>query len=156
MILNGLLTKLIKKGHLVWIDHAGNELNYGDKSGECIKIKTSIPISGIKLILSPEIYIGELYMDGQLKVVDASIFDLLKLVFSNMTSENSHWILKLSRNISKMKSKYIQNNFIIKSKKNVAHHYDLSDRLYDLFLDEDRQYSCAYFKSTNDSLAKAQ
>ena len=156
MILNGLLTKLIKKGHLVWIDHAGNELNYGDKSGECIKIKTSIPISGTKLILSPEIYIGELYMDGQLKVVDASIFDLLKLVFSNMTSENSHWILKLSRNISKMKSKYIQNNFIIKSKKNVAHHYDLSDRLYDLFLDEDRQYSCAYFKSTNDSLAKAQ
>jgi cyclopropane-fatty-acyl-phospholipid synthase len=156
MILNGLLTKLIKKGHLVWIDHSGNELNYGDKSGKCIKIKTFIPISGTKLILSPEIYIGELYMDGQLKVVDASIFDLLKLVFSNMTSENSHWILKLSRNISKMKSKYIQNNFIIKSKKNVAHHYDLSDRLYDLFLDKDRQYSCAYFKSTNDSLAKAQ
>ena len=53
--------------------------------------------------------------------------------------------------------RYLTNfNFIKKSKMNVSHHYDISDDLYDLFLDPKRQYSCAYFKNENDTLEEAQ
>jgi len=81
---------------------------------------------------------------------------LLKLIFINIGSNGDQWIMKVDKIIRAIRNRIVSSNYISKSKKNVAHHYDLSDKLYDLFLDKDRQYSCAYFNSPNDTLEQAQ
>ena len=87
---------------------------------------------------------------------EGRIHDLLKLLFSNSKIDVDHWIMDVSRAVRFILNKFNVGNYLSKSKKNVAHHYDLSDQLYDLFLDKDRQYSCAYFNSPNDTLDQAQ
>ena len=95
-------------------------------------------------------------MNGSLIIDEGRIHDLLKLLFTNSKVDVDHWIMHLSKNIRFILNKFSVGNYLSKSKNNVAHHYDLSDRLYELFLDQDRQYSCAYFNSPNDTLDQAQ
>ena len=156
MILNNILKRIIKEGHLVWIKPSGEQIVYGDKTGEQIRVKTTKDFSEIKLLINPEMYFGESYMKGSLVVENNSLLNLLKLIFSNTDPEINHWVMKISKIFKAFTSNIIQNNYIYRSKSNVAHHYDLSDKLYELFLDEDRQYSCAYFNSPNDTLDQAQ
>ena len=109
-----------------------------------------------KLLFRPDLYFGEAYSDGDILIEDGTLTDFLDIVLMNIGREEvnyfSQFINKLSGSY-----RYLTNfNFIKKSKMNVAHHYDLSDELYDLFLDPKRQYSCAYFKNDNDTLEVAQ
>ena len=156
MITKSLLTKIIKKGNLTWVRPNGEINTYGDGSGEPIKIRTTKSFSELQLLINPSIHFGESYMDGSLIVEEGRIHDLLKLIFMNTDVDIDHWVMKLSKVVRSFKNKLTSSNYISKSKKNVAHHYDLSDKLYELFLDPDRQYSCAYFNSPNDSLEQAQ
>ena len=156
MIIKSVLSRVIKKGNLTWIQHDGNVHHYGDGSGELIKIRTTKDFSEIKLLLNPSLQFGESYMNGSLIMEEGRIHDLLKLLFSNSKIDVDHWIMDVSRTVRFILSKFNVGNYLSKSKKNVAHHYDLSDQLYDLFLDKDRQYSCAYFNSPNDTLDQAQ
>ena len=156
MILNNILKRIIKEGHLVWIKPSGEQIVYGDKTGEQIRVKTTKDFSEIKLLMNPEMYFGESYMKGSLVVENNSLLNFLKLIFSNTDPEINHWVMKTSKIFKAFTSNIIQNNYIYRSKSNVAHHYDLSDKLYELFLDKDRQYSCAYFNSPNDTLDQAQ
>ena len=156
MIINTLLQKIIKKGHLVWVKSNGTELEFGDKSGTFIKMKTTNAFSEIKMLMNPSLHLGESYMNGSLILEEGNIHDLLKLIFVNSESNADHWAIKIDKVIRTIRNKIVSGNYIIKSKKNVAHHYDLSDKLYELFLDKDRQYSCAYFNSPNDTLEQAQ
>ena len=156
MIINSLLQKIIKKGHLIWVKSNGTELEFGDKSGIFIKIKTTNAFSEIKMLMNPSLHLGESYMNGSLILEEGNIHDLLKLIFVNSGSNADHWAIKIDKVIRTIRNKIVSDNYIIKSKKNVAHHYDLSDKLYELFLDKDRQYSCAYFNSPNDTLEQAQ
>ena len=156
MIINSLLQKIIKKGHLIWVKSNGTELEFGDKSGTFIKMKTTNTFSEIKMLMNPSLHLGESYMNGSLILEEGNIHDLLKLIFVNSGSNADHWAIKIDKVIRTIRNKIVSGNYIIKSKKNVAHHYDLSDKLYELFLDKDRQYSCAYFNSPNDTLEQAQ
>ena len=156
MIIKSVLSRVIRKGNLTWIQHDGNIHHYGDGSGELIKIRTTKDFSEIKLLLNPSLQFGESYMNGSLIMEEGRIHDLLKLLFSNSKIDVDHWIMDVSRTVRFILSKFNVGNYLSKSKKNVAHHYDLSDQLYDLFLDKDRQYSCAYFNSPNDTLDQAQ
>ena len=156
MIINSLLQKNIKKGHLIWVKSNGTELEFGDKSGTFIKMKTTNTFSEIKMMMNPSLHLGESYMNGSLILEEGNIHDLLKLIFVNSESNADHWAIKIDKLIRTIRNKIVSGNYIIKSKKNVAHHYDLSDKLYELFLDKDRQYSCAYFNSPNDTLEQAQ
>lgn len=156
MIINTLLQKIIKKGHLIWVKSNGTELEFGDKSGTFIKMKTTKTFSEIKMLMNPSLHLGESYMNGSLILEEGNIHDLLKLIFVNSESNADHWAIKIDKVIRTIRNKIVSGNYIIKSKKNVAHHYDLSDKLYELFLDKDRQYSCAYFNSPNDTLEQAQ
>ena len=156
MIIKSVLSRVIKKGNLTWIQHDGNVHHYGDGSGELIKIRTTKDFSEIKLLLNPSLQFGESYMNGSLIMEEGRIHDLLKLLFSNSKIDVDHWIMDVSRAVRFILNKFNVGNYLSKSKKNVAHHYDLSDQLYDLFLDKDRQYSCAYFNSPNDTLDQAQ
>ena len=156
MIINSLLQKIIKKGHLIWVKSNGTELEFGDKTGTFIKMKTTNAFSEIKMMMNPSLHFGESYMNGSLILEEGNIHDLLKLLFVNSGSNADHWAIKIDKVIRTIRNKIVSGNYIIKSKKNVAHHYDLSDKLYELFLDKDRQYSCAYFNSPNDTLEQAQ
>jgi len=156
MIIKSVLSRVIRKGNLTWIQHDGNVHHYGDGSGELIKIRTTKDFSEIKLLLNPSLQFGESYMNGSLIMEEGRIHDLLKLLFSNSKIDVDHWIMDVSRAVRFILNKFNVGNYLSKSKKNFAHHYDLSDQLYDLFLDKDRQYSCAYFNSPNDTLDQAQ
>ena len=156
MIIKSVLSRVIRKGNLTWIQHDGHVHHYGDGSGELIKIRTTKDFSEIKLLLNPSLQFGESYMNGSLIMEEGRIHDLLKLLFSNSKIDVDHWIMDVSRAVRFILNKFNVGNYLSKSKKNVAHHYDLSDQLYDLFLDKDRQYSCAYFNSPNDTLDQAQ
>ncbi len=156
MITKSLLRKIIKVGNLTWISPNGELNTYGDGSGELIRIRTTNNFSELKLLMNPSVHFGESYMDGSLVVEEGRIHDLMKLIFSNTESEIDHWVMKISKFIRIIQNKISTGNYLSKSKQNVAHHYDLSDKLYELFLDPDRQYSCAYFNSPNDTLEQAQ
>ena len=109
-----------------------------------------------KLLINPDLYFGEAYMDGSLVIENGTLTEFLDLAFKNIGRGN---INSYGAVIKKIRGTfgYITNlNKIVKSKENVAHHYDISEKLYDLFLDENRQYSCAYFKNEDDTLEQAQ
>jgi cyclopropane-fatty-acyl-phospholipid synthase len=107
-------------------------------------------------LFSPDLYFGEAYANGDLKIENGTLTDFLNLALMNVGRNELNFFSQL---FNKLRGSYrfLTNfNFIKKSKMNVAHHYDISDDLYDLFLDSKKQYSCAYFKDENDSLETAQ
>jgi len=109
-----------------------------------------------KLLLRPDLYFGEAYSDGDIIIENGTLTDFLDLALMNIGRRDVNFF---SQFINKLcgSYRYLTNfNLIKKSKMNVSHHYDLSDDLYDLFLDQKRQYSCGYFKNENDSLEIAQ
>ena len=109
-----------------------------------------------KLLFRPDLYFGEAYSDGDIIIENGTLTDFLDLALMNIGRREINFF---SQFINKMSGsyRYLTNfNFIKKSKMNVSHHYDLSDDLYDLFLDQKRQYSCGYFKDENDTLETAQ
>ena len=109
-----------------------------------------------KLLFRPDLYFGEAYSDGDITIENGTLTDFLDLALMNIGRKELNFFSQLINKLSGS-YRYLTNfNFIKKSKMNVAHHYDLSDDLYDLFLDPKRQYSCGYFKNKNDTLVDAQ
>jgi cyclopropane-fatty-acyl-phospholipid synthase len=109
-----------------------------------------------KLLIRPDLYFGEAYSDGDIKIENGSLTDFLDIALMNIGRGELNFFSQLINKLSGS-YRYLTNfNFIKKSKMNVSHHYDLSDDLYDLFLDPKRQYSCGYFKNENDTLEDAQ
>ena len=110
-----------------------------------------------RIAFNPALAIGEAYMDGGLVPVDCTIHDVLDLMLTNRSAETSRQELLTLHEIAGWLTRHIaQFNPAGRSRRNVAHHYDLNGRLYALFLDRDRQYSCAYFPSGNETLEEAQ
>tara|TARA_E500000178_G_scaffold226851_1_gene223673 strand:- start:24 stop:1211 length:1188 start_codon:yes stop_codon:yes gene_type:complete len=109
-----------------------------------------------KLLINPDLYFGEAYMNGSLVIENGTITEFLDLAFRNIGRGDINFYGTVIKKI-KGTFRYLTSfNKIVKSKENVAHHYDISEKLYDLFLDKNRQYSCAYFKNENDTLEEAQ
>ena len=109
-----------------------------------------------KLLINPDLYFGEAYMNGSLVIENGTITEFLDLAFRNIGRGDINFYGTVIKKI-KGTFRYLTSfNKILKSKENVAHHYDISEKLYDLFLDKNRQYSCAYFKTENDTLEEAQ
>jgi len=109
-----------------------------------------------KLLLYPDLYFGEAYTNGSLKIENGTLTEFLEIALRNIGRADINIYGKI---LNKLKGtyRYLTNfNKGINSKKNVSHHYDISEKLYDLFLDSNRQYSCAYFKNENDTLEEAQ
>jgi len=109
-----------------------------------------------KLLFRPDLYFGEAYSNGEILIEDGTLTNFLDIVLMNIGRRQINFFTILINKLSGS-YRYLTNfNFIKKSKMNVAHHYDLSNELYDLFLDPKKQYSCAYFKNENDTLEDAQ
>ena len=157
MQLARFLNKIFKKNGFILIDANGNQFIIGTPASEQpIKVKILDRKLHYKLLFHPDLYLGEAYTDGQLIIENGTLTDFLDLALMNIGRSEFNIISYL---INKFRGsyRYLTNfNFIKKSKMNVSHHYDISDDLYDLFLDPKRQYSCAYFKNDDDSLETAQ
>ena len=109
-----------------------------------------------KLILNPELALGEAYTNGTLVIENDDLFGLLKILALNAKKQQNHWLSKLVKLRQNAFRRFFQRNKISGAKLNVAHHYDLSPELYEMFLDKDLNYSCAYFLSDKNTLVEAQ
>ena len=157
MQLARFLNKLFKKDGFILTDADSNNYIIGSPKNK-IPIKIIILDKKLhyKLLFRPDLYFGEAYSDGTIIIKNGSLTDFLDLALMNIGRSELNFFSRLLNKLSGT-YRYLTNfNFIKKSKMNVAHHYDLSDDLYDLFLDPKKQYSCGYFKSENDSLETAQ
>ena len=108
------------------------------------------------IVRSPELSFGELYMNKELKIKKGNLEDLMKFLMLNYNSWQVTNFGKVRRYLNDLKNFFSTFNPIRKAKRNVAHHYDLNDDLFESFLDKRRQYSCGYFHSKNESLEDAQ
>ena len=110
-----------------------------------------------RFLLNPTMAFGECYMDGSIAPSGCTIYDLLDLMLSNIASRQSFQpVLVIQDRLGRLLRRLAQWNPAYRSRTNVAHHYDLDGRLYRRFLDEDMQYSCAYFPTGSETLEQAQ
>ncbi|MBO9621474.1 MAG: class I SAM-dependent methyltransferase [Sphingomonas sp.] len=159
-LIDRFLDRAVKRGPLTVIDKDGRSRSFGapDPALKPVTIRLK-PGAGAAIVRDPSLGAAESYMDGKLEIEQGDIFDLLNLVTANNRWEESDSALNptpLRRAIEAVTHRIGRYNMARRSKRNVAHHYDLSDRLYDLFLDADRQYSCAYYTDPANSLEQAQ
>ena len=157
MQLVSFLNKLFKEDGFILIDANSKKYIIGNPKKEVpITLKLLDKKLHYKLLIYPDLYFGEAYTDGTLEIENGSLTDFLEITMKNIGRNEINIFGKILKKI-RGTYRYLTNfNIAKKSKDNVAHHYDISDDLYDLFLDPKRQYSCAYFKSENESLETAQ
>jgi len=157
MQLVSFLNKLFKEDGFILIDANSKKYIIGNPKKEVpITLKLLDKKLHYKLLIYPDLYFGEAYTDGTLEIENGSLTDFLEMAMKNIGRNEINIFGKILKKI-RGTYRYLTNfNIAKKSKDNVAHHYDISDDLYDLFLDPKRQYSCAYFKSENESLETAQ
>src|SRR5215510_4365955 len=153
MLFAAVLESIIRSGHLRLIDGAGRVHEFGDRAPPRCTIRVARRRLDYSLAFNPALSVGEAYMDGLLTIEEGSLYDFLEIAARNYVHlQRSTWY-KLVNTVARRLKQY---NPVGRARRNVAHHYDLSDRLYDLFLDRDRQYSCAYLTAEADSLETAQ
>ncbi len=155
-LLDKLLVQFVKIGQLSVEYPNGTIIDYGQRLDTKIQVKINSSRIFRRLFVNPDLTIGEAYMDGDLVIENNDIFGFLALITKNLTNQPDSWI---SRLLSLTKNSFLNSvkaNVPSLSKSNVKHHYDLSPELYSLFLDVDKQYSCAYFNNADDTLEQAQ
>ncbi|MGX7742930.1 class I SAM-dependent methyltransferase [Rhodopseudomonas parapalustris] len=149
-----LLSRFIRRGTIIFTTSGGTTFTCGDGTGAPVHARLTSPLAQRRLLLDPELALGEIYMDGGLVMQHGSIADLLAIAmdqpdwtprWTKLHGLVRYWIRTLQ-----------QFNPRSRSRNNVAHHYDLDGRLYALFLDSDKQYSCGYFETPDTSLDDAQ
>ncbi len=150
------LASFIHTGTLHVTMSGGQSFVFGDGSGPPLAIRFTSPSAQLWALLDPDLRVGESYMDGTLVIERGTVADLLVLLFAQDRSSKPttwakpQWLMRyLWRHLEQFNSRN-------RAQKNVAHHYDLDARLYALFLDRDRQYSCAYFNLPEQTLEAAQ
>jgi cyclopropane-fatty-acyl-phospholipid synthase len=158
MLLARILDVLIVEGTLTLIDDGGVTHHFGPYSGRGAEVVVRLSDRRLhwKLLLNPYLYLGEAYMDGTLTIEHGSVYDLLDLGARNLARLNQRRAARLGRILGRTRTFLQQYNPAGRARRNVAHHYDLPDTLYDHFLDPDRQYSCAYFADPQMTLEDAQ
>lgn len=152
-----LLARIITEGELTLVDAAGVTHRMGRAGGRpAVTVRLRDRSLHRRLLLDPRLAVGEAYMEGSLTVEAGSLADFLELLCRNLGDGTAgaidRWIGR-----ARMAWRHLtQLNTPRQARRNVAHHYDLTGALYDLFLDRDRQYSCAYFLDPDDGLDRAQ
>ena len=157
MLLAKGLRRLIRAGSMSLIDATGvvHRIDSG-VPGPDVTVRLHDRSLHRKLALNPRLRIGEAYMDGTLTVDDGRLYDFLDLLGLNMADLEAHPLVSVKMVLERIVRLIGQYNPVGRAQRNVAHHYDLNGALYDTFLDADRQYSCAYFRTPQDTLEQAQ
>jgi cyclopropane-fatty-acyl-phospholipid synthase len=155
-LLDAILRRVVSAGDLTFIDGHGTSHRYGDGSGQPVAVRAMDRAVERQLALDPQPALGEGYMHGRLVMEQGRVYDLLELMLMNMrhhppprwtgTVDAARYLIRRLK----------QFNPAGRAQRNAAHHYDIDGTIYDLFLDRDRQYSCAYFEEGVVDLDQAQ
>jgi cyclopropane-fatty-acyl-phospholipid synthase len=149
--------RLVKEGRLDVALPDGEAWRFGDGTGPPAAIAIRDDRSIRRLLTDPDLALGECYMDGSVAVTRGSVYDFLAILFANMRhADRLPLAVTLPYALRIAAKRLHQRNVIGRARDHVAHHYDLSGQLYELFLDCDRQYSCAYFEHAQATLEEAQ
>ncbi|EJL54671.1 methyltransferase, cyclopropane fatty acid synthase [Rhizobium sp. CF122] len=151
-----IVKKLIRKGNLKLTLANGETHMVGDGTGDLVVVRVADEEAEKLIRRDPTLKLGEMYMEGRFILERGSIYDFLEMVKQNTTNEIFD-IPMAALLISRIALQQLKSRLPVnRNKRNVAHHYDLSERLFELFLDEDWQYSCAYYDPPGISLEEAQ
>jgi cyclopropane-fatty-acyl-phospholipid synthase len=153
-LLHTFLSSFIRRGLMTFTTASGLEFTCGDGTGEPVSARFLTTNAERRVLTNPELALGEVYMDGEFVIERGSIADALAILMDQPEvlprwAKLRWWMRYFARHIRQL-------NLRGRSKENVAHHYDLDGRLYSLFLDADKQYSCAYFETPDANLDDAQ
>jgi cyclopropane-fatty-acyl-phospholipid synthase len=155
MLLARALGSVIGVGRLTVLDATGQRHVFEAAPGPAVSVRLHDPALHWKLLCRPRLSVPQAYMDGGLTIEEGTLYDFLDLLALNQ-QENPSRIMRFGELAAMLTRRFLQYNPVPRARRNVAHHYDLSDQLYELFLDRDRQYSCAYFRTPADDLDTAQ
>ena len=156
MLFAPLLRRLVKFGALTVIDPRGNARRIEGTGGPKVAIRLHDASVGRALIRNPAVAVGEAYMDGRLTIEQGTLFDFLTILVVNRREAHLGRSRGPAARGRKLLGRLRTHNPVGAARRKVSHHYDLKPELFDLFLDSDRQYSCAYFASDNDDIETAQ
>jgi len=153
-LLQFLLGSYIRRGTFKLTTASGHTFTFGDGTGKPVAVRFTTRAAELGILFDPELKFGEAYMDGTLIVEQGTIADVLSIALGQKAEipqwARPQWLLRyIARRLAQFNPRK-------RARRNVAHHYDLDGRLYSLFLDADRQYSCAYFETLGSSLDDAQ
>lgn len=151
-----VLQRTIGTGDLKIVGADGHVHEFGDRTGPSIVVRIADKRTERRLALSPSLAIGEAYMDGRLILEKGTIYDFLEVLLVNVSKLQRPTWLRAIDFVQEVTRRLQHYNPAARSRQNVAYHYDIDGSLYDLFLDPDRQYSCAYFEEDGMSLDDAQ
>lgn len=151
-----LFRRIVRTGQLTVIDARGRSRVYGNGGLPAVTIRLHDPALNWRLFLRPTLAAGEAYMDGTLTVDGASIYEFLALMGQNLEQAGGAADISAIDRFAPLFRRLHQFNPARRARRNVHHHYNLSRQLYEIFLDADRQYSCAYFHRPDDDLEAAQ
>jgi cyclopropane-fatty-acyl-phospholipid synthase len=154
--LSHMLASFVRIGTLKVIDADGHTHVFAGTPGPSVVMRLTDRSLYRKLFFNPELYAGEAYMDGRMRFEDSTLRDFLTLFSINRLSLGSYPLQKALRALSRGLKRFQQANRIGQAQKNVAHHYDLGNDFYRLFLDKGMNYSCAYFRNDSETLEQAQ
>ncbi|TPW32034.1 SAM-dependent methyltransferase [Pararhizobium mangrovi] len=157
-IFRKFIADTVKSGDLTITSWNGEVSHFGDGTGTPVHIRFTSRAAERSAFLDPTLKIGECYMDGELVLENGTIYDFLHTVFSNSgggVGRSRMW-LKVIDQARRGMALAAKGNDLLRSRANVEAHYDLSGEMYDLFLDRDKQYSCAYFPTPETDLEEAQ
>ena len=157
MQLARFLNKLFKEDGFILIDAKEQKYIIGNpKKEKPIILRLLDKKLHYKLLFYPDLYFGEAYSNGTAIIENGTLTDFLDMALKNIGRNETNPFSELLNKLRGSYRYFTNFNIIKKSKMNAAHHYNISDNFYDLFLDSKKQYSCAYFKNENDSLETAQ
>ncbi|WP_265515563.1 SAM-dependent methyltransferase [Nitratireductor luteus] len=149
--------RLIRTGSMKITDADGAVHEYGDGTGAPVHLVIHSRRSERAIALDPMLAVPECYMEGELDIVEGDVLGLLQIAYQNMDRNGAEaMMMRLGQAARFLVRRFHQFNPAGRSRRNVQRHYDLSGALYRLFLDEDMQYSCAYFENPDMSIDEAQ
>ncbi|MEM1064359.1 MAG: cyclopropane-fatty-acyl-phospholipid synthase family protein [Pseudomonadota bacterium] len=155
-LLDAMLDRQFRRGTLIVHFPDGRQSRYGDGTGPAVTVYLTTPELVPRIVKNPELAVGEGYTDGTLKVEDDDLRGFIGLAIRNIGPSGGLWWQRWLDGARRLVRAWNQFNPARRAQANVAHHYDLSAALYELFLDADKQYSCAYFTRPDLSLDDAQ
>jgi len=150
------LSSIVTRGALTVTTASGRVFTFGDGTGEPVRVRFTDDRAQWALLIDADKRLGELYMDGRFIVEHGSLYDFVAMMLREAQNSTHPLIARVIDHARTKLRIFRHRNLPGRSRANVAHHYDLDGRLYELFLDPDRQYSCAYFEHADQSLEEAQ
>jgi cyclopropane-fatty-acyl-phospholipid synthase len=154
-LIGRFIEQILPVGSITIVQPDGDRETYGPGGGSHVAVRLHDRRAAMELFRNPRLKLGELYMDGRVTIEEGTILDLLELIVGAKPWEQGKR-KALGKGKARWLKRFFRRNDPTKSRRNVAHHYDIGNQLYELFLDRDLQYSCAYFTDPSNSLEQAQ